>query len=80
MFGSTFFNLKFGTFQAFFDMLETCCKLCVVLASFPMLQNITLTTKLSINISSLPIFVGWNYHCIPGVKWPQYCPSKYFGC
>ncbi len=30
----------------FYDVLETCCVLCVLLASHPVSQNTTLTTKL----------------------------------
>ncbi len=35
MLGSTFFALKFGTFQAFFNMSLTCCMSCVVSAGYP---------------------------------------------
>ncbi len=45
MLGSRFFALKVGAFWSFFNMLATCHMSCIMLASYPMLQNTKFTTK-----------------------------------
>ncbi len=46
MLGSTFFALKFGTFQDFSKMSTKCCLFCDMLFNFEMSQHATVATKL----------------------------------